>query len=315
MPVTRRPRSTLTTPSSSQLQPPTPSPSPRRPSTKAPKSRLLLLPFELLLSIADHLPALPLHRLILTHSHFLPLRPHLRRLSLTTLLPSNTPILIWAVTHNRPDLLTYLLLHHTPHTLLCPSGSTALQYAGLRGHVECCRLLLEAGADVEGAPGRGVRPLRHAVHGGHTEVVGLLVRYGADMEHRGLEGYSVVTDAALRGHEGIVRCLLRAGAREVPRVGVVRMLASTEGGGFGRITEMMLEEVERRGCVGEWDAGELLKCYREVRERGGGVERRLSRLVARVYGREFMALNGYRVYRRGKGKGKGLGAERVALKV
>ena len=90
-------------------------------------------------------------------------------------------------------------------------------------------------------------------------------------------------------------------------------MATMEGGGFGRITEMVVGEVERRGCVGEWWPGDLLECYRCVRGRGWEVEKCLSRLVRRVYGREFMALHGYRVYRKGRSEGKEVGGSIAGL--
>lgn len=56
---------------------------------------------------------------------------------------------------------------------------SALWLAALRGHAEVCRVLLEAGADVERAEECGFTSMLVAAAQGHTETVAMLCRHGA----------------------------------------------------------------------------------------------------------------------------------------
>ncbi|KAL6041925.1 Ankyrin repeat domain-containing protein 16 [Balamuthia mandrillaris] len=59
-------------------------------------------------------------------------------------------------------------------------GQTALHEAAKHGHVECVKVLLLSGADVESKDEHGNTPLREAVLQNHVEVAQLLVRAGAE---------------------------------------------------------------------------------------------------------------------------------------
>ncbi|EOD30835.1 hypothetical protein EMIHUDRAFT_365236, partial [Emiliania huxleyi CCMP1516] len=59
------------------------------------------------------------------------------------------------------------------------NGATPLHVACQQGHVECARLLLEAGAAIDQADEQGATPLFAACQDGHLEVAKLLSSYGA----------------------------------------------------------------------------------------------------------------------------------------
>ena len=59
------------------------------------------------------------------------------------------------------------------------NGATPLLIACQKGHVECVRLLCEAGAAVDRASDNGCTPLFMACHNGHVECVQLLSSYAA----------------------------------------------------------------------------------------------------------------------------------------
>jgi len=59
---------------------------------------------------------------------------------------------------------------------------TALHYASSRGHWECARLLLTAGASVRATTQDGETPLHLACDGGHWEVARELLDFGAPVE-------------------------------------------------------------------------------------------------------------------------------------
>ena len=91
-------------------------------------------------------------------------------------------------------------------------GQTALHFAAESGHLECVRLLLEAGANCNLAGGQhGLRPLHCAVASGNVEVVRLLLEAGAAC-NQAYHSQAPLHIAALRGDVEVVRLLLAAGA-------------------------------------------------------------------------------------------------------
>ena len=95
----------------------------------------------------------------------------------------------------------------------------ALHLAAQLGHVEICRMLLEAGADANSmqelqnkTPSVTIKtvstPLSNAAAGGHAEVCRLLLAAGADPN-----AATALINAAIAGHAEICRLLLEAGAK------------------------------------------------------------------------------------------------------
>lgn len=84
-------------------------------------------------------------------------------------------------------------------------GSTALQIAAIRGHVEVVKALLEARATVDTPTGRGYSPLHLACEFSQFAMAALLLEKGADPESRTTYGD---TPAHLTRHH-LLRCLLR----------------------------------------------------------------------------------------------------------
>ncbi|MCC6670234.1 MAG: ankyrin repeat domain-containing protein [Planctomycetes bacterium] len=70
------------------------------------------------------------------------------------------------------------------------------------------RLLLGAGADVEGRQAGGFRPLHNAAAAGHLEAVRLLLQTGADKDSRGDDGRRAY-DFAVERHQEEVTAILR----------------------------------------------------------------------------------------------------------
>ena len=63
---------------------------------------------------------------------------------------------------------------------LPPGGLTPLLFASRQGCVECARILVEAGADVDATDPDGISPLLSAMINGHYDVAGLLVEKRAN---------------------------------------------------------------------------------------------------------------------------------------
>jgi len=79
------------------------------------------------------------------------------------------------------------------------------------GHTECCRAVLDHGADVNEPDGNGFTPIMHAVMANNVELVKLLLRRGADRNATvtcGLVKNEGAFDfAKTRGHEQVAKAL------------------------------------------------------------------------------------------------------------
>ena len=90
-------------------------------------------------------------------------------------------------------------------------GFSALLFAAKAGHTEIARVLLNAGADINGLAANGTSALVVAAHSGHTQLAVMLVEMGADPNLIGA-GYNALHAAILRGDLDTVVALLEHGA-------------------------------------------------------------------------------------------------------
>lgn len=96
-------------------------------------------------------------------------------------------------------------------------GATALHYAAKYGNKEACKILLEAGAEVNlqyEKEAERLSPLLLAVRKGHVEVAELLLDHGADIELSGCihDCVTPLRSAIYRRDEPMLKMLLKRGA-------------------------------------------------------------------------------------------------------
>ena len=92
-------------------------------------------------------------------------------------------------------------------------GNSALMVAAQGGHDKCVDLLIKAGADVNKQRHFGHTALMHAAQGGHVECVLLLIKAGADVNIQHVDsGNTALIEAAGHNHDGCVASLLEVGA-------------------------------------------------------------------------------------------------------
>ena len=103
-------------------------------------------------------------------------------------------------------------------------GQTALHWAAMSGRGDCCRLLLDAGADVRVLSFDGQTPLHAAAIARSVECTGQLLAAGADVNALDSYGYSALDAAVLRG-ECVVAALLRDAAAASSRWSGLRRAA------------------------------------------------------------------------------------------
>jgi ankyrin repeat protein len=97
------------------------------------------------------------------------------------------------------------------YTLL-RGGSTPLLFASRSGDVECVRLLIAAGADVNDQLPNGMTALVLAAHSGNGEAARFLLEKGADPNADSV-GYTALHAAILRSDLALVNSLLAHGAK------------------------------------------------------------------------------------------------------
>ncbi|XP_051999064.1 ankyrin repeat domain-containing protein 50-like isoform X1 [Xyrauchen texanus] len=154
-------------------------------------------------------------------------------------------LLDWVQEQGSKSPVAQALLEHSDN-----EGWTALRSASWGGHKEAVRLLLEAGAEVDGCDSDCRTALRAAAWGGHEEILLTLLHHGAEVDCSDSEGRTPLIAAAYMGHKEAVEILLDAGAdvnfadgdgRTALSVAALCVPSATGGRGHGEVVSLLLE--------------------------------------------------------------------------
>jgi len=145
--------------------------------------------------------------------------PHLLRCALTAgVSPDmrwgerNTPVLCIAAECGSDRALEALLTGRANVALADSEGWTAAHFAAYKGHADCLRRLLDAGAPKDAKEEDEWTPLHLAAQEGDAECCSVLFASGCAVDARNNEQGTPLHCAAKNGYLSVVRLLLDAGA-------------------------------------------------------------------------------------------------------
>ena len=93
-----------------------------------------------------------------------------------------------------------------------PDGSTPFSLVGNANQHQCTQMLIEAGADVNLPDGKTHSPLMWAALGGCERSVNMLLQAGADVNYQARNERTALSTASAAGYESCIKILLDAGA-------------------------------------------------------------------------------------------------------
>ena len=122
-------------------------------------------------------------------------------------------LVICALVSGNPEVIKFALKeNYNPNAPLILEDFSALLLAAERGHTECVKALLAAGADIKAQNKYGKTPLMYAAAEGQTECVKALLAAKAEVNAKEKDGQTALMIAAREGHAECVKLLLAAGA-------------------------------------------------------------------------------------------------------
>ena len=115
-----------------------------------------------------------------------------------------------AAYHGHAEMITLLLAHGADVATVARQGRNSLHVAAIKGHPECCKVLIQIGRiSVDSVDRDGCQPLHLAIEKGHYSTVSTLIELYADPIFKTGRGLTPLHLAASKGHIEIVRLLLK----------------------------------------------------------------------------------------------------------
>jgi hypothetical protein len=271
---------------------------------------LFMLPLELILMVIAHLSPKDIHFLYCvcpkTHGAVASLlRDTLKKQALTYLVGGKQPVLHWAASQNRIDLVSHLLNSGVPPDQLCHHRlPTAIHVAAAKGHDVVVRLLLDKGADVDGISFR--RPVLVAAEQGRKSTVELLLDRGAILNgptSRFEHSPPVLLVSGLHGHAEIVRMLLERGADPLMHGSsgcsiLFLIMAAKFRHTDDRVLALMMRKVWQLKGHHHWAKGDMEAVYNLAVKMGKPQFLAIvAQWMVKEWGRDYMSLRGYIAHR------------------
>jgi len=94
--------------------------------------------------------------------------------------------------------------------LLDSNQSTPLHHASYRGHIECARILLEKGAEVDAVDKDQCTPLHNASYMGKRDMIAYLIENGANVDHKDIDKSTPLHKASFAGHVDCAKLLVES---------------------------------------------------------------------------------------------------------
>ncbi|CAN0321645.1 unnamed protein product, partial [Ectocarpus sp. 13 AM-2016] len=166
-----------------------------------------------------------------------------------------TPLMV-ASQRGYTRIVRILLKEGANVLIVADLGFTALLTCAQYGNLAVCKMLVNAGADLEAATStNGSRPLHLAADKGHAAVIKALIEAGANLDSRRFDRATPLYIASERGHVEAVRAFLRAKANPL----LIRLNASRDrfvpldaaaGKGRSLVVRELLGQLGIDGCGG-----------------------------------------------------------------
>ncbi|KAM0878268.1 hypothetical protein ACQ4PT_034993 [Festuca glaucescens] len=166
----------------------------------------------------------------------------------------------WAAYNGDRDL-AMLLLHRGADMGAATPRGTALQVAATRAHPDVVAILLRHGADPNKVANLYFTPLASSLVGGSLECMKLLIQAGADVNAGGFCGTTPLFSAcSRRGSVPFVKCLLEAGANpnvldELGRLPIEVAAAHAE----MEIVEVLFPVTRRHPMILDWSVAGIVR--------------------------------------------------------
>ena len=118
----------------------------------------------------------------------------------------------WAADANQVNTAKLLIKHGSnlnKKTARSHPGDTPIDIAAFRNHYKMTKLLLESGANIEGAGHNFYWPLYSASEKGNIKLIQLLIKFGANLNRTGVDGYSALHIAIEKEQIEAIKFLLK----------------------------------------------------------------------------------------------------------
>ena len=131
----------------------------------------------------------------------------------TTRADSGETVLMIAAMAGHPAVLQRLLAYGAdPNAMDAVRGQSALMWAAAEGHPDAARVLVDAGANLEGRSSTGISPLMFAIRAGDIPTTLRLLDLGANLKATGPDGTTSLGLALINAHWELASALLDRGA-------------------------------------------------------------------------------------------------------